>query len=101
MSEARLLSVVPVVGGSLLRRGPLRAGAVVPGAFQHKPKLLDQVRDAIRTRHYSRRTEEAYVGWIKRFILFHGKRHPANMGKAEIEQFLTALAVEHHVSAST
>jgi len=71
----------------------LRAGALTPVA-QARPKLLDQVRDAIRTRHYSYRTEEAYVGWIRRFILFHHKRHPAEMGKAEIEQFLTALAVE-------
>jgi integrase len=63
--------------------------------------LLDQVRDAIRTRHYSYRTEEAYVGWIRRFILFHGKRHPAEMGPPEITQFLTALAVDRHVSAST
>jgi integron integrase len=59
------------------------------------------VREVIRTRHYSRRTEEAYVGWIKRFILFHGKRHPAEMGKPEIEQFLTALAVKRRVAAST
>ncbi|HUI26338.1 MAG TPA: integron integrase [Candidatus Kryptonia bacterium] len=59
------------------------------------------MRAAIRTRHYSYRTEEAYVGWIKRFILFHRKRHPAEMGKAEIEQFLTALAIERHVAAST
>ncbi|MFQ5668615.1 MAG: integron integrase, partial [Candidatus Binatia bacterium] len=66
-----------------------------------KPRLLDQVRDAIRTRQYSYRTEEAYVGWIRRFILFHGKRHPADMGKPEIERFLTALAVERHVAAST
>jgi integrase len=66
-----------------------------------KPKLLDQVRDAIRARHYSYRTEEAYVGWIKRFILFHGKRHPAEMGPPEITRFLTALAVQRHVSAST
>jgi integron integrase len=54
-----------------------------------------------RTRHYSYRTEEAYAGWIKRFILFHGKRHPAEMGPPEITRFLTALAVERHVSAST
>jgi len=72
------------------RYGPLR-----------KPRLLDQVREAIRTRHYSQRTEEAYVGWIKRFILFHGKRHPTEMGKPEIEQFLTALAVQRRVAAST
>lgn len=73
----------------------------IAGGTAAKPKLLDQVRDAIQTRHYSYRTEEAYIGWIKRFVLFHGKRHPAGMGKPEIEQFLTALAVERHVSAST
>jgi integron integrase len=66
-----------------------------------KPRLLDQVREAIRTRHYSLRTEEAYVSWIKRFIFFHGKRHPLEMGQQEIAQFLSALAVEEHVSAST
>jgi len=66
-----------------------------------KPKLLDQVREAIRTRHYRLRTEEAYVSWIKRCILFHGKRHPLEMGQPEIAQFLSALAVKHHVSAST
>ena len=66
-----------------------------------KPKLLDQVRDAIRIRHYSVRTEEAYVSWIKRFILFHGKRHPLEMGEDEITRFLSALAVHEQVSAST
>ncbi len=66
-----------------------------------KPKLLDQVREAIRTRHYSYRTEEAYVGWIRRYILFHGKRHPREMGKEEVSAFLTALAVQRNVSAST
>jgi integron integrase len=66
-----------------------------------KPKLLDQVREAIRMRHYSIRTEEAYVGWIKRFIFFHGKRHPLEMGQQEITRFLSALAVKEHVSAST
>jgi integron integrase len=66
-----------------------------------KPRLLDQVRDAIRARHMSPRTEEAYVHWIRRFILFHGKRHPKEMGPPEITAFLTALAVQRHVSAST
>ena len=66
-----------------------------------KPRLLDQVRQAIRTRHYSPRTEETYVGWIKRFIFFHNKRHPAEMGEKEIAQFLSSLASESHVSAST
>ena len=66
-----------------------------------KPKLLDQVRCAIRTRHYSRRTEEAYVNWIKKFILFHKKRHPAEMGEKEISEFLNHLAVKVNVAAST
>lgn len=65
------------------------------------PKLLDQVRDRIRTKHYSLRTETQYTQWIKRFILFHGKRHPQAMGSAEIEAFLTHLAVAGKVSAST
>ncbi len=66
-----------------------------------KPRLLDQVRQAIRTRHYSPKTEEAYIGWIKRFIFFHGKRHPAEMGEAEIARFLSGLARDSRVSAST
>ena len=65
------------------------------------PRLLDQVRDALRLRHYSLRTEHAYLGWIKRFIFFHDKRHPREMGAAEVEAFLTWLAVEGRVSAST
>jgi integron integrase len=67
----------------------------------HKPKLLDQVREAIRIRHYSIRTEEAYVSWIKRYILFHGTRHPLEMSEDEITQFRSALAVHGQVSAST
>lgn len=65
------------------------------------PKLLDQVRDRLRVKHYSIRTEMAYLGWIKRFILFHDKRHPTGMGKAEVEAFLTHLAVERNVAAAT
>lgn len=68
---------------------------------EKEPRLLDQVRHAIRTCHYSARTEEAYVAWIRRFILFHGKRHPREMGPDEITAFLTHLAVQRHVSAST
>ena len=64
-------------------------------------KLLDRVRDAIRRKHYSIRTEEAYINWIKRFILFHHKRHPNEMGAAEVEAFLTHLAVKENVAAST
>ena len=65
------------------------------------PRLLDRVRSAVRVRHYSLRTEECYAAWIRRFILFHGKRHPLEMGAAEINAFLTHLAVEGRVSAST
>lgn len=65
------------------------------------PKLLDQVLDRIRRKHYSLRTEEAYVHWIKRFIFFYGKRHPREIGAAEVEKFLTHLAVAGRVSAST
>lgn len=66
-----------------------------------KPRLLDQVRERCRVKHYSIRTEKSYVDWIRRFILFHSKRHPSDMGKAEIESFLTDLAVRGHVAAST
>jgi integron integrase len=65
------------------------------------PKLLDRVRQACRVRHFSRRTEEAYAGWIRRFILFHRKRHPDDMGSVEVSTFLSWLAVDRHVSAST
>lgn len=64
-------------------------------------KLLDQVRDAVRLKHYAYRTEETYVQWIRRYILFHNKRHPKEMGAAEIEAFLTHLAVQEQVAAST
>ena len=60
-------------------------------------KLLDRVRDAIRVKHYSIRTEQAYVNWIKRYIYFHNVRHPAEMGAAEVEAFLTYLAVNENV----
>jgi len=63
-----------------------------------KPRLLDRVREAIRARHYSRRTEEAYVAWMRRYIFFHGKRHPAEMGKAEVSTF--TCTVVHDAPAS-
>jgi len=66
-----------------------------------KPKLLDQVRWHLRVKHYSIRTEESYVDWIRRFIVFHRKRHPDQMGEEEIADFLSHLASERHVSAST
>ncbi|MGZ8244026.1 integron integrase [Methylomagnum sp.] len=65
------------------------------------PKLLDQVRAKLRLKHYSLRTERAYTDWIKRYILFHGKRHPKDMGAAEIQAFLSHLATERNVAAST
>ncbi len=75
---------------SALRRPPYEAKS-----------LLDRVRQAIRARHYSPSTEQAYVAWIRRFIFFHGKRHPTEMGEPEVNQFLTHLAVHEHVAAST
>jgi Phage integrase, N-terminal SAM-like domain len=65
------------------------------------PKLLDQIRNKLRLKHYAIRTEEQYLHWIKRFILFHGKRHPKDLGGEQIEAFLTNLAVAGNVSAST
>ena len=65
------------------------------------PRLLEQVRSRLRVKHYSIRTERAYVDWIKRFIRFHGKRHPKDMGAPELEAFLTHLAVKGKVAAST
>jgi integron integrase len=70
--------------------------------MEHRPpKLLDQVRGTLRRRHYAIRTQEAYLNWIKRFILFHNKKHPTEMNTTEIEQFLTHLAVNKHVAPST
>lgn len=64
-------------------------------------KLLDQVREKIRCKHYSLSTEKTYISWIKHYIIFHGKRHPAEMGAVEVEQFLSYLANDRHVSSST
>ncbi len=68
---------------------------------QRPKKLLDRVRETIRRKHYSFRTEKSYVVLIRRYVLFHNKRHPQEMGRAEIEAFLTYLAVNRKVSAST
>ena len=70
-------------------------------AVASSPKLLDRVRWHLRVKHYSIRTEQAYVDWIRRYILFHRKRHPNEMGEKEITNFLTHLAVGKHVAAST
>jgi site-specific recombinase XerD len=72
-----------------------------PAAGTGGPKLLDPLRQALRSRHYSRRTEQTYCHWVKRFIYFHNVRHPAEMGEPEINAFLTHLAVKQKVSAST
>jgi integron integrase len=89
---------------ALQSRAPIASACVVREtgpAGPPKPRLLDRVREALRTRHYSRRTEHAYVAWIRRYIVFHGKRHPAEMGAPEITRFLTWLAVHGKVAAST
>jgi integron integrase len=70
-------------------------------SLPRQPRLFDRVREALRSRHCSRRTEKSYVAWIRRFILFHGKRHPADLGAAEVSQFLSTLATRDNVSAST
>src|SRR6266496_4198849 len=80
---------------------PALAVREVGPAASPKPRLLDRVREAIRARHYSRRTEKTYVAWIRRYIFFHDKRHPAEMGAPEITRFLTSLAVDGKVAAST
>ena len=88
------------VGGAAT--GGVAASSGAPSApAAAKPRLLDAVRLQIRARHYSRQTEKAYVAWVRRFVLFHGKRHPRGMGAPEISAFLSALAIEHKVSAST
>ena len=77
------------------------ASAIDPINAPPAPRLLDLVRGAIRVRHYSIRTETAYIDWIRRFIIHHGKRHPSQLGAVEVTAFLTHLAVERNVSAST
>lgn len=86
---------------SRFREGPHDHALVLREAEPRAPRLLDRVRAALRARHYSRRTEGAYVAWIRRYIVFHGKRHPSDMGGPEITRFLSSLAVEGNVAAST
>jgi integron integrase len=76
-------------------------GLIPQEEMADKPRLLDRVREVLRRRHYSIRTEQAYVAWIRRFILYHGKRHPQTMGAREVEAFLSHLAVARKVAAST
>ena len=77
------------------------APSLPAAAPSNKPKLLDQVRDVIRRKHFSIRTEQSYVDWVRRFILFHNKRHPREMAEAEVTEFLTHLARDGRVAAST
>ena len=79
----------------------MRQSSTPPESSPEAPRLLNQVRDKIRLKHYSIRTEQAYTDWVRRFVLFHKKRHPKEMGAGEVEQFLTHLAVAGKVSAST
>ena len=76
-------------------------GRRIGGAEAQPPKLLDQLRESLRVRHYSLRTEDAYLDWVRRFILFHGKQHPRDMGAPEVQAFLSHLAVDRRVSPST
>ena len=92
MSES---STAPLAASSSLTVQEPTPPAVRP------PRLLDRVRAAVRARHYSRRTEKAYVAWIRRYILFHGKRHPREMGAPELTGYLSSLAVDGNVAAST
>jgi integron integrase len=89
--------VIPISRPAAGQLSAQQATAAQPSA----PRLLDRVRGFLRARHYSTRTEKSYVAWIRRFILFHGKRHPDELGEPEITRFLSALATERHVSAST
>ena len=85
--------------GRRVEPGTLPEGA--PKAPGREPRLLDRVREAVRLRHLSRRTERAYIGWIRRYVRFHGLRHPREMGADEIRAFLGGLATEQRVAAST
>ncbi len=79
----------------------IRPANPIPAPPSQQPKLLDCLREALRSRHYSRRTEQAYCHWVKRFIFFHKLRHPAQMAEPEINAFLMHLAIKEKVSAST
>ena len=105
-------TVAPPVKGNAATSSPARPGEApttepdladvgVAPAAPPPPRLLDRVREAIRVRHYSIRTEDTYVDWARRFILFHDKRHPLQMGPAEVAAFLTHLAVQRNVAPAT
>ena len=87
--------------GLILSNSPSRYPRIVQPDAGQKPKLLDRLREALRSRHYSRRTEETYCHWVRRYCYFHNLRHPAEMAEPEINAYLTHLAVKEKVSAST
>src|SRR5262245_45957394 len=102
------VSLAQIPPATRLRRGPTELHPSPPPVLRPvgptgpaAPRLLHRVQQALQTLHRSRRTQKAYVGWIRRYILFHGKRHPAEMGATEVTPFLTSLAVQRHVAAST
>jgi integrase len=95
MSEASAAPTYPPADGSSFTVQEPAPPAVRP------PRLLDRVRATVRARHYSRQTEKAYVAWIRRYILFHRKRHPSEMGAPELTSYLSSLAVDGNVAAST
>ena len=78
-----------------------RAPILDSGPDRRRPKLIPQLRSVLRTLHYSRRTEQAYVSWVRRFVAFSGGRHPRDLGQAEVGRFLSSLAIEGNVAAST
>ena len=84
-----------------IRSNPVGQFPGLASSSAQPPKLLDRLREALRSRHYSRRTEQTYCHWVKRFIYFHNLRHPAQMAEPEINAYLTHLAVKEKVSAST
>lgn len=95
--DSPVSSLAPACGTALALPACVREAGAAPA----KPRLLDRVRAALRLRHYRGRTEDAYVAWIRRYVLFHGKRHPVDMGAPELTAFLSSLAVERRVAAST
>jgi integron integrase len=102
LPAAAPLGLIPCKDDSM---PPARRASLVrepsPPPYFRRPTLLSAMRQALRARRYSRRTEKAYVAWVRRFLLFHGKRHPRELGEAEITAFLSALATRRRVSAST
>ena len=97
-ANAKQATPEPTPGRAVPAIRPLSAA---PTPAKQQPKLLDRLREALRSRHYSRHTEQAYCHWVKRFIFFHKVRHPAAMAEPEINAFLTHLAIKERVSAST